>query len=1123
MSIKRICCFVASTLLLMGGVAWGQHSPFRVGEWLRLSVETEGVHRLTVADVPMLGGARVDSIALFGLRGGLLSEFNADTLPAGLRQCAVWINDADGDGLFGSADELFFYAQPASLWEYSGADGRYHYTVSPYETRGYYFITPSYGGATQRVATATTPAGSRADCRTYTALTCINQESVNIYNTGQLWVGDVFNSSVSQRSYRLSFESSLPSGTAVQAQIGVVSTAGDATFTMSGGGTLTAQCGRFFPYAKGGGVLTWSGGNTMQFTVGFSAAAAGGSGYMDYIELSAEAKLEYASKPLIAREPPAGGLVRYVVAGATSGLRVWDVSDPCVPQELAVEHDGGEAFFVSDASRHRTFAIFGSTGLKQVVQTESVANQDIAGSEGAELVVVANPALREQAERLARLHRDYDNMSVMVVTADEVYNEYSAGRQDPMAIRNMMRQRYEAALADPSNAMPRYLLLFGRGTYDNRNLQGKSACHVVTYQSAESVDDEGSSYSTDDIYGYLEPSESGRADESLDIGIGRLPAKSLQEATAIVDKLEQYITKGDLLEDASKGDWRNSIALLADDADPSRGGDTSFTHSSEYTANEILSRYPQYNIDKIFADAYVQQSGASGSYYPDVNNAVNSRFNYGCLIFNYVGHGSPRYIGTEHYIDLVDISRFTNYGRLPFFVASTCSYGRFDNPDEQCGAEELLLARGGAIGVMAATRPISHSQRFNTNLIVNALNPSLRLGDALRLAKNDMPVAASICLLADPALRLALPEAEVRVTAINSRSVDVSRADSAMVLSQLTVEGVVVDHSGALLTDFNGSIYPVVYDRKTKATTLANDNPGHGVDFTQQKGVIYKGRHAVSGGRFSYTFTVPRDVAYNYDYGKLSHYAVSADGKTDATGQYGNILFGGFNQDADLQVAPPSLQLWMNDTLFVDGGTVGNSPTLIAYLADEVGINAFGSGLGHDITAMLDGNPNDLLILNDFYTPDVENFTNGKLSYTFHNLAPGRHTLTLKAWNIYNYSATATISFNVRGGNLTDSNIVSRFFAYPNPASSYARLQIEHAAPDSVVHAAVYIYNAMGQHVRTLQGIPPKGGYVAGPLTWDLAGAAGATVAPGIYMARAVLRHSNGREYTATTKIVVRK
>ena len=1109
------------SVLYMGQVT-GQPSPLRVGDWQRVAVEAEGLYRLTVADVPLLNGADVDKIAVFGLEGGVLPEYNADTLRPGLRQCAVSVIDADGNGTFGSGDALLFYGQPASVWGYSTAEGCYRYNVNPYETNGYYYITSNYPATALRVESSAATVAPTTEIRTHTALTCINQETHNLHNTGQLWLGDLFNSSISQRSYTLTFENALPSGTEVRARIGVASTSGDATFALTGGGTVTAQCSRIYPYAKGDGTLRWSGGSSMSLNVSFSTTVAGGSGYFDFIELSADAPLEFNGRPVIARESPVGRVVRYVVSGATGGLRVWDVTDPCEPKELAVETGGGEASFVSDASRRRSFVLFGSTGFKSVSQSERLANQDISGSTGAELVVVCNPAIKEQAERLAQLHREYDNMSVMVVSANEVYNEYSSGRQDPMAIRHLMRQKYEAALADPSNTMPRYLLLFGRGTYDNRDLLGKSPCRVVTYQSASSMDDEGASYATDDMFGYLEPSESGRSDESLDIGIGRLPAKSLREATLIVDKIEQYITKSDLREDATKGDWRNSIALLADDADPSRDGDTSFTHSSEYTAGQILARYPQYNIDKIFADAYVQQSGASGSYYPDVNNAVASRMNYGCLLFNYVGHGASRYIGTEHYIDLVDITRFSNYGRLPFFVASTCTYGRFDNPDEQCGAEELVLAPAAAIGVLAATRPISHSQRFNTNIILNAISPSLRLGDALRLAKNDMPVSPAICLLADPALRLSLPEAEVRVTSVNHRPVDTLRADSATVLSQLTVEGIITDRNGELMTDFDGSIYPVVYDRPTQATTLANDNAGLNVSFSQQKGIIYKGRHAVSGGRFSYTFTVPRDVAYNYGRGKLSHYACNDAGTEDATGQYGNILFGGFNQDADLQVAPPLVRLWMNDTLFVDGGTVGNSPTLLAHFSDEVGINAFGSGLGHDITAMLDGNPNDLLILNDFYSPDVKQFTNGQLRYTFHNLEPGSHTNTLKVWNIYNYSSSATIHFTVRGDGTADSNVIGRFFAYPNPAVSCARLQIEHNAPDSVEQATVYIYSAMGQLVRTLAVSPDKGGYVAGPLAWDLRSEAGAAVAPGLYLARAVIRHSNGREHTATTKIVVR-
>ena len=215
--------------------------------------------------------------------------------------------------------------------------------------------------------------------------------------------------------------------------------------------------------------------------------------------------------------------------------------------------------------------------------------------------------------------------------------------------------------------------------------------------------------------------------------------------------------------------------------------------------------------------------------------------------------------------------------------------------------------------------------------------------------------------------------------------------------------------------------------------------------------------------------------------------------------------------------------LFINDSLFLPGGTTGSSPTLLAQFYDEVGINAFGSGIGHDITATIDGNPNNVIILNDFYESSTSDFRNGSLRYTLRNLIPGHHSITVKAWNIYNYSASATIDFCVRTeNNGGDSSIIGRFITCPNPASIETRLQIEHNAPDSIAEAVVMIYSAQGQLVRTLRPAIRKGSYVAGPAVWNFCNEAGAKVAPGLYIARVTLVDTAGRQHRATAKIMHR-
>ena len=448
---------------------------------------------------------------------------------------------------------------------------------------------------------------------------------------------------------------------------------------------------------------------------------------------------------------------------------------------------------------------------------------------------------------------------------------------------------------------------------------------------------------------------------------------------------------------------------------------------------------------------------------------------------------------------------------MPFFVTSTCSYGRFDRVDEVCGAELCVLAPSAMIGVISATRPISHVERFNRDVVLFALDPANTVGDALRKAKNRTPVSMCISLLGDPALRLSQPANRVKVTHINAVPVDDTEDVQADVLSRVTVTGEIQDSNGVLLQDFDGTIYPIVFDREMRSTTLANDNPGTEVPFWQQKTVLYRGSHEVRGGRFEYSFLVPRDVSYQYAYAKLSHYAKSA--YEHATGSFSHLMLGGLsdtNFDASLA---PDIRLFMGDTNFRAGGLTGPSPTLVALLADSAGIN-IGTGLGHDITAVVDGNPNSLIVLNDFYQPDIVDSRRGSVAYTLQGLAPGHHSVTVKAWNIFGVSNSATVPFVVHS---TDTLTLSTLSASPNPSSTRMVLSLRVNSPASVVSAELEIYNSRGQTAYRCTPMVSAEGFIVGPVVWDVS-----AVPPGLYLARIVLTDTDGETHQATTKCIVR-
>lgn len=1075
-------------------------SVLATGQWWKLDITTDGVYRLTTANVPALSGAHIDSIGLYGNGGGMLSISNSQTPTDDLQPVGIDIVDHNGNGRFDNGDELLFFAEGAGGWRYVNADGRWEYETHAYATKNHYYLTTT--APHQRRITMAAAVTAATTLTTYTTVTHVDNDLVNMFEAGQLWMGEKFSAALPSRSFTLTLAGN--SGGVVRLRYALASHATTtASFSVSSTGYSNhISIDHRTAYATVNDQLSTTA-TTLTFNLQYSCSESAAAGYLDFIELNSLAPLIFGGGQLTVRtDPTTARTSRMQLSGHTAGVRVWEVTQAGCEREMTVT----DGLWSDSTVEARRYIVFDGSNYLTPASITVLANQNLHGSASAELVVVSVPSLLPQAQRLASLHEIFDGLSTLVVTDAQVYNEFSSGKQDPMAIRSLLRH---LKATHPGNA-PRYLLLLGKGTYDNRNLLGNTYPTLVTYEAVFSFDDSDAAFCSDDMMGYLAAGSNGGSRETLEVGVGRLPAKSLAEATRMVDKIEGYITRRDLLEDGQRGDWRNYVALLADDADPGHPGDSAFAHSSEVVARDIRRTYPHINIDKLYADAYHQSSGAIGSFYPDLNNALRQRINNGCLLLNYIGHGSTAYIGTERYIELSDIDAYSNNDRLPLVVTSTCTYGRYDIADGICGAEAFMLAPAAAVAVISASRPISHSEPFNNNVIHYALDPANTIGDALRKAKCNTAVSESIGLLGDPALRLSQPENRVVVTHINGTPVAEGMDDTATVLSRVTVSGEIHDSAGHRLNDFNGTLYPIVFDREVTARTLANDNPGTEVSFTQQKNILYRGSHPVVDGRFEYSFIVPKDVAYQYDQAKLSHYAKSA---TDhATGYYGNLLLGGLNDTAVIASTAPSIRLFIGDTNFRSGGLTDDNPTLIAILRDTAGINA-GAGLGHDITAMIDDNPGSLVVLNDLFQPDVEH-GGGTVTYRFTGIVPGTHTLTFKAWNIFNISSTATVNFTVGH---PDTLCLSQLYCWPNPASGRTQFMLEVNSKSKVSSAELQIYNSHGQLVVSHTPAVSADGYTVGPVGWDLS-----SIPPGIYLARMMVTDTEGIVYQQTTKCIVR-
>ncbi|MCR5192306.1 MAG: type IX secretion system sortase PorU [Bacteroidales bacterium] len=1111
--VKYFHALLAISMLIAGGEVLAQeagHSLLSSGVWWKATITESGVYRVSGTEINNMIGTPTADIAVYGYDGSAMPTTHSFMVRDDLEEMAVAIDDRNGNGVFEAEDGILFYAQGPVSWQYNTTLSRLSHSTNTYCATNYVFITSS-SGSHKRIATIDAEPSEEAPVTTCYASALHEKELTNTHKSGQIWVGERFFGGSTSQDFTITLPTQATGTVKIRYALASVSTAASRFIVNMNGSTRNFDFNGQTVYNTFEAEYNANGTRTLNINIEYKYSESMASGYIDYIEVEAPVTMGVQGSQTTMYTAPASGIKKYNVANG-AGCRIWDITDYNNARELTTTAVGSAATFCDTADKWRTYIAFNGN-TKTVQSISAMNNQDIHGADSPELVIVCHSALKEQALRLANIHSINDNMYVLVVTQEEVFNEFGGGQRDPMAIREMMMWFRQRALNNTSLTMPRHLLIFGKGTYDNRNIMGNTQTTVVTYETPRSFDEEGMSIATDDVMANL---VYGTTYNTPDISVGRLPAKNEEEARHLVDKIERYITRPDLTIDNIRGDWRNSVALLADDADPGNRGDTSFTASSEFVSRNITKAYPHITIDKIYADSYVQQSGADGSFYPDVNNALRKRLNYGCLILNYIGHGSAQYIGTERFMMKSDISTYKNLYQLPFFITSTCTFGRYDDPDETCGAEEFLLADGAGIACLAASRPISHVESVNNDMIMESLNPNNTIGDAVRITKSRRVTTQALTLLGDPALKLSHPKYNVVVTAINGHEVDSNRTDSALVLSTVTIEGEIRDNDGGLVADFDGKVYPEVYDRISNARTLANDNDGCEVAYLQQNKLIYKGSAPVRNGKFSYRFTVPKDVNYKFDYSRISHYAKSAT--EDAAGAYTNLMLGGFDESVDISETRPQIRLFMNDTSFINGGITDDSPTLLALLYDTIGINAVGSGLGHDMMAVLDGNTNNTIILNDFYETDIDDCYRGRVTYTLSGLSRGRHTLKFRAWNIFNYSNNAEITFYVRG---TDT-VSTSFNAAPNPASDRTILRMEHNLKGKIENIRLEIFNMQGSQVIAFNPTPLSDSYVAGPVEWNLRDIHGRRVAPGIYIARFTVTTSDGERIDETGKIVVR-
>ncbi len=1096
---------------------WKNSSALSQGKWVKISITEKGVYKIPYSKLTAWGFADPSKVSVYGSGGMLLSEDPGTINYDDLNQCAVWRDKNNG------ADCLFFYAPGTVEWTADKANGVYYHQTNEYSSKGFFFLTDNVGSVKNAIIL---PAVTEPATQTVTSANAFvvyenDLENVLQYGSGKKWYGDKFrNSAVKNIDFTLddidittpikvkvsgiarSYYKSELKTLVNQAEIGSLK------FTMVNTGSQTAS----YADEKEGLFSAAVTGNPVRFTLKYFGDNIGGNvddnaiAWLDYLEINYRRKLKFGNKPVFFSDLNSigsGHTTAFTIENAVPGVRVFDVTDNFNVSEIPIEITGNLGVYKRPSSELAEYVAFSPNGTYSEPElVGEVANQNLHAMSVPEFVIISHPSFLNSANRLADFHRSYDGLSVEVVNAELVYNEFSSGERNATGIRNFIKMMY-----DKSTTL-KYVLLFGDGSFDNRGIRSNTENFIPTYQSENSLVPVAS-FVTDDYFAILDQGESVY-NGSLDIGIGRIPASTEYEAELVINKIENYYS-GDAL-----GNWRNIVSFIADDED---GG--LHMSDSEKLANMVNTGHGEFLTEKIYLDAYQQIVSAGEEKYPDVTTAINNRVKEGVLILNYVGHANERFMADEHVLDISNVNSWSNSKNLPIFVTATCEFSRFDTDETSIGEYVLFNPNGGGIGLFSTTRLVYAysnfllSQSFYSFVFEADKNGNrYRMGDIMRLAKNNTINTINkrnFSLLADPALRLSYPKHKVLTKKINSNEAG-TNSDTIRALDKVTIEGVVTDFSGNTLGNFSGKMSVTVYDKSTTASTLGN-NGETPFNYRVLENVIYKGTASVTNGNFTFSFVVPKDISYAAGQGKIMYYA--DNGAEDAHGAFNNFMIGGLSNQAITDNEGPDINLFMDSEDFISGEKTSMNPLLLAFITDENGINTAGTGIGHDITAILDDDYSNVLVLNQYYQANNNDYTSGVINFPFQNLSIGKHKLTLKAWDVANNSSEAVIEFEVTG-----DFIISSVQNTPNPAVGFTNFRFEHNQADATLDVMIEIFDLMGRRIDYVVSEVGSSGLTSNPVMWDF-NSTQTALGNGIYVYRITARNNSGVVTSASGKMMI--
>ncbi|MBF4514796.1 type IX secretion system sortase PorU [Flavobacterium sp. ANB] len=1086
------------------------------GDWYRFYVEKSGVYRISKSFLQSLGfdAGKVNpkTIKIYGNGGRMLPLANNIYYPEDLTENNIQII-GESDGTFNNEDYILFYAEGVDNWNTESQTN-----LNLYDTKSYYYIT-SGGSDGKRIPILNQPTGSTTlELNTFDDYQYHETDLTNIAHAGRQWLGEAFEINQEQE-FDFNFpnlETSVPVKIELNAAAAAytptsfaVSSNGQNIGTISFNAIVVNSDTKFYNSELPSNT-TFTGSDNIKIKLTYNNNGVPGSkGYLDYINLIAKRKLLGTGKQFKFQYNLAGstpGIVNYTIGNASAISQVWDITDLYNVSKIENANLATFSFKASLGEIRKYIAIDGGdyyTPLKD--NQPKVTNQNLKGTifkniqntfQDIDYVIVAPKSLVSQAEKLASFHRTYSNLNVKVIALENIYQEFSSGKQDIAAIRNCIKYIYDNASS--SDKKIKYLNLFGDASFDYKNRITNNTNIVPIYHSLNSTTTGESSFASDDFYGLMDADEGNVVSffGGIDVAVGRMLISDNAQAEEMVNKVLEY---HDI---KSYGNWRNNYVLLSDDADQS--SDASLQSRQNALADVIATEKPFFNIDKILLDSYTQEASAGGSRYPKARTDFFNAFEKGALVFNYLGHGGEDGLASERIWEKADGQNLNNQYRYPLFITITCEFSRFDDPTRPTAGEYTFWnPKGGAISMLTTIRSIGqfNAENFNDSLTKNLLsynsNQYTTIAEALRISKNEKPSSSSnvVFYIGDPALMLAIPKPRINLTKVNDVAISQTLPDFKS-LAKIKITGEITDENNTILSNYNGELATAIFDKLITRSTLNNDGYSPAMSFKTLGETIFRGNASVTNGQFEFSFVVPRDIRIPVDNGRISFYSKKNGNLENQSGYNSIIKIGGINENAPVDNINPKVKLYMNDETFVSGGITNSSPFLLAFLEDENGINT-ASGIGHDIVAILDGDVSNPYILNDYYQTKLDDYTNGNVRFPLRNLAAGLHTISFTAWDVYNNPVTSEIQFIVVGD---ESLTLSHVLNYPNPFSTYTQFWFSHNRPYEPLEVQVQVMTITGKVVWTKNQVITTEGFLSREITWDGKDDFGDRIGKGVYI-----------------------